>query len=143
MQKSQNNSSVSSNIYDVDSNQTPSVTKDLYPIPEIIRNINDNVNVPLKHIEDKSFFLTRLGIISSIYWSFMSGTLLFMMINSERFRELYWLYKLNIFFWFYFVILIAIKTTYSFAGHVMPRLPYLFFFFDLLFSYLVIIGAYY
>lgn len=59
------------------------------------------------------------------------------------FRRYYWLYWLNILFYVYLMILVIIKISFSFAGHVLKPLGIVFFFLDLFVSYFVMVGFYF
>lgn len=82
-------------------------------------------------------------MISFIYWGFLSFVLITMKNNMNDFRRYYWLYRLNLLFYVYLMILVIIKISFSFAGHVIKPLGMVFYILDLLVSYFVIIGLYF
>ena len=59
------------------------------------------------------------------------------------YRRYYWLYRLNIMFYVYMLVLIIIKISLSFAGHALRKILLPIFILDLIVSYFVIIGLYF
>lgn len=91
----------------------------------------------------REIFLSKLGLVSVVYWGFLASVLITMELNMNEFRKYYWLYRLNILLYVYLLILIIIKFCFAFAGHVLRKTAIVFFALDIVFSYFVVIGLYF
>lgn len=104
---------------------------------------NQEQQVLLKHSSKRHYFLSKMGIVSFIYWGFLFLVLFLMNIYMNDFRRYYWLYRLNLLFYVYLMIFIILKISFSFTGHILRGLQNFFFFLDLFVSYFVIVGLFF
>lgn len=97
----------------------------------------------LQNTKHKNLFLAKVGMVFTVHYTMWVFVSLLVTFRDDIGRRQYWLYRLNISTWVFFIYALGIRFIFAFAGHYVKRLSKFFMLFDFYVTFQLALGLYY